>query len=614
MTTEAERHIAVILDRAEAETWLAAGHRADRYLCFAPDASLILRRAGRDVIELEDAIGAFTHARNLVRAERILSGARETLRASNLDPHEAEALRIILFHALCPLLLVQSALKSLPAASFAVLAGGTVRRCPTVGTALEALGDKLHPALAIHSDRRYSAAHARLALLLNRIIAPLYRSKITVCHLDRVAPVPGRVAEAIAAHRTEVAVLRCHHPTANMAESVRHALKHALIAVAGGRGHAFVVFKPSTQRLGAPVDPGTLPVLCAEDRVLDSLLRRVAGRELPKIRREVDAGRTLAARLRPDVVVLDNLIFPSTISAARGMARNGARVVLVNHGSHTLPDDRLSAMGQRLWAAQGRVNDPIVTDLIAKNPSTARLAQEIDQNRPRILPFPVFKRFARAEIAAETFRIVLAGNYMDVREHVPWQTETPGEFYRGIVEFAEAVALTPGAELLIKLKTHKHGLPAEALEALIAQPRFGGRVRIDTSSSVGALFGRMDLMVSNTSSTIEEALTCRVPVFLNTWRRRYRHFPARLTPPTSADRAAVYATRSADEISPMLAAIMAAHRSPLADEEVRGLIWLDEDMVGSAELTRRLLDPAPSPEPRPARRAPEREFTEQPHA
>lgn len=32
------------------------------------------------------------------------------------------------------------------------------------------------------------------------------------------------------------------------------------------------------------------------------------------------------------------------ISAARGMALNGARVVLVNHGSHTLPDDRLSAM------------------------------------------------------------------------------------------------------------------------------------------------------------------------------------------------------------------------------------------------------------------------------
>lgn len=188
------------------------------------------------------------------------------------------------------------------------------------------------------------------------------------------------------------------------------------------------------------------------------------------------------------------------------------------------------------------MNDPIVTDLIANNPSTARLAQEIDRNCPRVLPFPVFKRFARAEIADETFRIVLAGNYMGAREHVPWQTETPGEFYRGIVEFAEAVALTPGAELLIKLMTHKHGLPAEALEALIAEPRFGGRVRIDTSSSVGALFERMHLIVSNTSTTIEEALTCRVPVFLKTWRRRYRHFPARLTPPTPADRAAVYAT------------------------------------------------------------------------
>ncbi len=280
---------------------------------------------------------------------------------------------------------------------------------------------------------------------------------------------------------------------------------------------------------------------------------------------------------------------------------------------------------------QGRVNDPIVTDLIAKNPATARLAEEIDANRPKILPFPVFKRFARVGAAAgsgdDIFRIVLAGNYMDARDHVPWQTETSGEYYRGIVEFAEAVARTPGAELLIKLKTHKHGLPVEALKALVAQPRFGGRVRVDTSSSLGALFERMDLMVSNTSSTVEEALTCRVPVFLNTWRRRYFHFPARLAPPTAQDRAAVYGTRSADAVAPMLSAIMAAHRTPLTDEEVRGLIWLDEDMIGPAELTRRLIGPAghsadpssdrpraSSRECRTGRRPSERQLTEHPHA
>jgi hypothetical protein len=293
-------------------------------------------------------------------------------------------------------------------------------------------------------------------------------------------------------------------------------------------------------------------------------------------------------------------------------------VLLVNHGSHTRPGDRLSALAQRLWASQGRLNAPIVTHLVPKNPTTARLAGEIGRNRPSILPFPVFKRYLRAAAAGEVFRIVLAGNHMDLRHHVPWGTETPGEFYRGIVEFAEAVARTPGTELLIKLKINKHGLPGEALEELVVQPRFGGRVRIDASLSLGSLFERMDLMVSNTSTAIEEALTCRVPVFLNSWRRRYFHFPARTTPPTPGDRAAVYGARSADAIAPMLAAIVAAHRVPLTDDEVRGLIWLEGDLIGPAELARRLIDPAGPPsgrsaEPRPGRRPSERQLTEQPH-
>lgn len=619
-----EREIAIILDRAEAEAWLAAGHAADRCLCFAPDAGLILRRAGRDVVELEDVVPAFTHARNTVRAERILSAARGRLRASDLDRHEAEALRIFLFYVLCPLLLVERALKAFPGAAFAVPAGGAVRRCATVASALETLGDELHPPVARFTAREYSPAHGRVAVALNRLVAPLYRSSVTVCHLDLANPVPRRVSGLIAAERPDVLVLHCHPPGRKMSESLRLSAKSVLnVLVPGRRSRGVRVFRPSTIPMPAPVDPGALPVLWPDDPVLDRLLRRAAARELPKIRREVDAGKALAGRLRPDLVILDNLVFPATIAAAAGMARAGARVLLVNHGSHTRPGDRLSALAQRLWAEQGRVNDPIVTDLIAKNPATARLAEEIDRNRPQILPFQAFRRFARAEGADDIFRIVLAGNYMDARDHVPWQTETSGEFYRGIIEFAEAVARTPGAELLIKLKTHKHGLPVDALAALVAEPRFGGRVRVDTSSSVGALFERMDLMVSNTSSTVEEALTCRVPVFLNTWRRRYFHVPARLVPPTPSDRAAVYGTRSADAIGPMLSAIMAAHRTLLTDEEVRGLIWLEADMVGPAELTRRLIGaagssscpvPRRSREHRPGRRPSEPKLTEHPHA
>ncbi len=139
-------------------------------------------------------------------------------------------------------------------------------------------------------------------------------------------------------------------------------------------------------------------------------------------------------------------------------------------------------------------------------------------------------------------------------------------------------------------------------------------MRIDTSGSLGKLLERTDLMVSNTSTSIEEALTCRVPVFLNTWRRRYFHFPARLVPPTEDDRGAVYGTRSADAIAPMLAAIMAAHRRPLKDEEVRGLIWLDDDIVGPAVLAGRLIEPADRELQRRHGRHPDQKLTEQPHA
>jgi len=82
-----------------------------------------------------------------------------------------------------------------------------------------------------------------------------------------------------------------------------------------------------------------------------------------------------------------------------------------------------------------------------------------------------------------------------------------------------------------------------------------------------------DLLISFSSTTIEESLYARRPVGLFGGSERYYHFDGSNTLPTKNNRHAVYQLTK-HNLGNMLNAILESHKgSLLTDDELRGYIW-----------------------------------------
>jgi hypothetical protein len=234
--------------------------------------------------------------------------------------------------------------------------------------------------------------------------------------------------------------------------------------------------------------------------------------------------------------------------------------------------------------------------LIAKGPATAVLARAMAGDRaPAVAALPLFNAAAPRPASDGAFRILHAGNCLDTAQHLPVAAETPDEYRAGLERFAAGLAGLEGIRLTLKLKPGKAGLAPETLRAWLAARGLDHFAAVDTDSPLGALLPETDLVVSNTSTVIEEALAHRIPVLLESWRRQYRHLPARLDPPAPGARAAVYALHPGAAVAPMVAAIAAQYGAGrLTEAEIAGLSWRPGEITPPAALARLLFGPRPN--------------------
>jgi hypothetical protein len=180
-------------------------------------------------------------------------------------------------------------------------------------------------------------------------------------------------------------------------------------------------------------------------------------------------------------------------------------------------------------------------------------------------------------------RVLYAGNYAEFANFVPWIMETSNEFLRAVLAVVERVEKLPDVDLTIRVKP-KGECPPDTLRKFI---RENGRLHVTgTKQPYSQAVADADLVISFSSTTIEEAIRRRTPVLLWGPVRRYRHLPGRATPPTANSRAAVYSVTDADELCPMITAILDAHAGhPLTDQEIADHVW-PEGTPGVPEIAR----------------------------
>lgn len=261
-------------------------------------------------------------------------------------------------------------------------------------------------------------------------------------------------------------------------------------------------------------------------------------------------------------------------AVAQACGDAGVKRVLISHGSHPLPEDDQSAIVLKI-IADGLLTSPLADEFWLQSPHAEKSLEWLMPDSKaawrRVRPLVWgYQRPPKRPSGAKNLRILHAGTYKPIIGHRPRMYETADDYVESVRALAEAVAGDPRFELVIRPR-----VGAECNEATLrAAIPAADNIVVDGSGAFLDALAQTDLLVSDSSTTIEEALAARIPVLQWSSRGHYFHLPPRFTPPSAQDRTAVYGVAEASGLGPMLSAIFSEHLGhPLTDRELEGHLW-----------------------------------------
>ena len=250
---------------------------------------------------------------------------------------------------------------------------------------------------------------------------------------------------------------------------------------------------------------------------------------------------------------------------------NGIKSILISHGSHSLSYD-MPARYEQKEHAQGLLTSHLATESIIQSVCAEKAAREFmpDLKRQAFQPMIWGHKSIKEIKENKRIRTILhAGTYKFLAQR-PWIYETSNEFLKGLKQLVKAVSNLDNTRLIIRVRPNLEC----SLDSFRKLLPVNSKTKIKTSGNFLDDLSEADLLISFSSTTIEEALYARKPVGLFGGSDRYRHLPSGSgDPPSTKNRSAVY-NLSKQNLAIMLNSILHAHAfKPLTDEELNGYIW-----------------------------------------
>lgn len=233
-------------------------------------------------------------------------------------------------------------------------------------------------------------------------------------------------------------------------------------------------------------------------------------------------------------------------------------VILISHGSHVYPKNDSETIE---WGEHGRMllqapfshlalQTPVSEGYLGVFPTESSIVKTgpliwgkpVDPEGSRLL----FKRMFDGKYKfKQTNVIVHAGTPKPSKSLRFYVYETPEEYIGALCDLASAVEKIPNTILIIKFRpTFEIGV--NDIKRLVP---FSEKVILSVEEPFPGVLGIADLLVSFSSTTIEEALQNRVPVLLYGGGGRYQHIPGNeLNGDTSIRPSALYHVREAKNL------------------------------------------------------------------
>ncbi|MEN6318292.1 MAG: hypothetical protein ABFD82_06005 [Syntrophaceae bacterium] len=227
------------------------------------------------------------------------------------------------------------------------------------------------------------------------------------------------------------------------------------------------------------------------------------------------------AAVRPDYVLSQ---MNGEIYAALGAASKKLDIpsVLVSHGSHVWHRDQYAARENDILARNILTGDYRYSAV--QSPLAREMASHMMDDPARIVQIkPILwgRKINRSNRTEEVITIIHAGT-LKLRHNRRFIYETSDEFVQGLQDLIESVAGFPRLRLILKIRPDIYELSMDTMKALLPKAE---NVVIEAEKPFLEVLEQGDLVVSFSSTTIEEALSNDVPVLLYGGDGRYAHIP-----------------------------------------------------------------------------------------
>jgi len=211
-------------------------------------------------------------------------------------------------------------------------------------------------------------------------------------------------------------------------------------------------------------------------------------------------------------------------AALGGIAKSmGIPSVLISHGSHVYHRDKYAARDNVILARNILVGDYRYSAV--ESPLAREIALQMGVSPDRVVnirPTLWGRAVVRKPRAGSgSLTIVHAGTFK-LRHNRRYIYETSDEFLQGLYDLVTAVAPFPRLKLILKIRPDPYELTIETMNVLLPK---AANVTVESEKPFLEVLEEADLVVSFSSTTIEEALTNNVPVLLYGAQGRYSHIP-----------------------------------------------------------------------------------------
>jgi len=212
------------------------------------------------------------------------------------------------------------------------------------------------------------------------------------------------------------------------------------------------------------------------------------------------------------------------LSSALGYIGNnlGLTTILISHGSHVLHDDKNARKENEMIAKNILVGD--YRYLAVQSPLARKMAENFNNDSKKIIninPVVWGKKVNKCIVNnSDQITIMHAGTFKEAQRRFMY--ETSDEMLMGIKDLCNAVSGKNFIKLIIKFR-YRSEFSTETLKSLI--PDLPDNIFIETEKNVLEILRETDLLISFSSTTIEEALVNRIPVLLYGGHGRYAHIP-----------------------------------------------------------------------------------------